>query len=82
MRVNHSPSPHRRFLKNLRKLRQLALGRAAEEKTVLNLSEMLEATKLLNSTLDLPELLDVILLLSKRLCAADRGTVFFTRSRA
>lgn len=53
-----------------------ALGRAAEEKTVLNLSEMLEATKLLNSTLDLPELLDVILLLSKRLCAADRGTVF------
>ena len=53
-----------------------ALERAAEKRAVLNLSEMLEATKLLNSTLDLPELLDVILLLSKRLCAADRGTVF------
>jgi phosphoserine phosphatase RsbU/P len=64
------------LLEKFAQIAAAALGSAAEEQEVHNLSEMLEATKLLNSTLDLPELLDVILLLSRRLCGSDRGTVF------
>jgi phosphoserine phosphatase RsbU/P len=53
-----------------------ALSRAEEQQTAQDLSAILEATKLLNSTLDLPELLNIILQLCTRLCGADRGTVF------
>ena len=54
----------------------VALGHSEQQQAVQELSAILEATKLLNSTLDLPELLNIILGLSTRLCGADRGTVF------
>jgi sigma-B regulation protein RsbU (phosphoserine phosphatase) len=54
----------------------LAVSRANEQQTIEDLSAILEATKLLNSTLDLPELLNIILQLCTHLCGADRGTVF------
>lgn len=54
----------------------MALGQVAEQQAVQDLSSILEATKLLNSTLDLRELVNIILQLSSRLCGADRGTVF------
>lgn len=63
-------------LKSLAGIAAAALGRVEEEQTAKDLSAILEATKLLNSTIDLPELLDIILRLSTRLCGADRGTVF------
>lgn len=43
---------------------------------VEELSTIIEATKLLNSTLDLGELINIILQLATRLIGADRGTVF------
>jgi sigma-B regulation protein RsbU (phosphoserine phosphatase) len=66
-------------LASLEKLAQIAvvaLNHSGEQQAVRYLSAILEATKLLNSTLDLPELLDIILQLSTGLCGADRGTVF------
>jgi sigma-B regulation protein RsbU (phosphoserine phosphatase) len=47
------------------------LRRAVEE-----LSSIVEATKLLNSTLDLAELINIILHIATRQTGADRGTVF------
>src|SRR5438445_2103150 len=46
----------------------IALGHTAEHQAVQDLSAILEATKLLNSTLDLLELMNIILQLSTRLC--------------
>jgi phosphoserine phosphatase RsbU/P len=63
-------------LEKLAEIAAAALGQAEEQQTATDLSAILESTKLLNSTLDLPELLDIILQLSTRLCGADRGTVF------
>ena len=63
-------------LEKLATLAAAALGQEEEKRTAKALSAILESTKLLNSTLDLPELLDIILQLSTRLCEADRGTIF------
>ncbi|HVP51048.1 MAG TPA: PP2C family protein-serine/threonine phosphatase [Terriglobales bacterium] len=46
------------------------------QKTITQLSRLFEATLLLNSTLDLAELLDRILQIARSECHADRGTVF------
>jgi len=66
----------RASLDKLARIAEFALDRDGEQQTVEYLSAILDATKLLNSTLDLPELLDIILQLSTGLCGADRGTVF------
>jgi phosphoserine phosphatase RsbU/P len=63
-------------LEKLAEVAAAALSEEKEKETAKDLSAILEATKLLNSTIDLPELLDIILQLSTRLCRADRGTVF------
>jgi phosphoserine phosphatase RsbU/P len=70
------PPSAQSLLENLVEIAAAALGQAEEQQTARDLSTILEATKLLNSTLDLPELLDIILQLSTALCGADRGTVF------
>ena len=46
------------------------------QKTITQLSRLFEATLLLNSTLDLAELLDRILQIARSECPAGRGTVF------
>jgi serine phosphatase RsbU (regulator of sigma subunit) len=45
-------------------------------RTITTLSSVVEATKQLNSTLDLGELINIILQLATRQTGADRGTVF------
>jgi phosphoserine phosphatase RsbU/P len=58
----------------------VAVGRAvsneASQKTIQQLSLLFEATRLLNSTLDLAELLELILRIARTEVKADRGTVF------
>jgi serine phosphatase RsbU (regulator of sigma subunit) len=46
------------------------------QKTITQLSLLFEATRLLNSTLDLAELLDLILKIARTELKADRGSVF------
>ncbi|MGZ4834528.1 MAG: PP2C family protein-serine/threonine phosphatase [Terriglobales bacterium] len=46
------------------------------QKTIQQLSALFEATRLLNSTLDLAELLELILKIARAEVNADRGTVF------
>jgi phosphoserine phosphatase RsbU/P len=46
------------------------------QKTIQQLSALFEATRLLNSTLDLAELLELILKIARAEINADRGTVF------
>ncbi len=46
------------------------------QKTISQLARLFEATLLLNSTLDLAELLDRILQIARSECHADRGSVF------
>lgn len=52
------------------------LSAAESQKQIQQLSLLFEATRLLNSTLDLAELLDLILRIAKTEVKADRGTVF------
>ncbi|MGH9813843.1 MAG: hypothetical protein ACRD4T_11975, partial [Candidatus Acidiferrales bacterium] len=47
-----------------------------QQQTIDRLSFLVEANKALNSTLDLPELIGIILNLATRNTGADRGTVF------
>ena len=47
-----------------------------QQQTIDRLSFLVEANKVLNSTLDLPELIGIILNLATRNTGADRGTVF------
>ena len=47
-----------------------------QQQTIDRLSFLVEASKTLNSTLDLPELIGIILNLATRNTGADRGTVF------
>jgi serine phosphatase RsbU (regulator of sigma subunit) len=63
-------------LEKLVRIAEAGLSHAHEQHVLQELSAILEATKLLNSTLDLSELINIILQLSTRLCSADRGTVF------
>ncbi|HYN14475.1 MAG TPA: GAF domain-containing protein, partial [Terriglobales bacterium] len=51
------------------------------QKAITQLSRLFEATLLLNSTLDLAELLDRILQIARTECHADRGTVFLADSK-
>ena len=52
------------------------------EKQVQQLSLLFEATRLLNSTLDLAELLDLILKIARTEVKADRGSVFIVDNKA
>jgi phosphoserine phosphatase RsbU/P len=58
-----------------------ALSAEQAGKTITQLSRLFEATLLLNSTLDLAELLDRILQIARAECHADRGTVFLADNR-
>lgn len=51
------------------------------QKTITQLARLFEATLLLNSTLDLAELLDRILQIACTECHAERGTVFLADSK-
>ncbi len=55
---------------------QEALSSRESQKTITQLSLLFDATRLLNSTLDLGELLDLILKIARTGVKADRGTVF------
>ena len=55
---------------------QEALSEAESRKTITQLSLLFEATRLLNSTLDLAELLELILKIARTEVKADRGSVF------
>lgn len=66
----------RAALEKLARIATITLDHGRDRQAIEYLSAILEATKLLNSTLDLSELLDIILQLSTTLCGADRGTVF------
>jgi phosphoserine phosphatase RsbU/P len=50
-------------------------------KTITQLSLLFEATRILNSTLDLAELLELILKIARTEVKADRGTVFLVDSK-
>ena len=53
-----------------------ALATQESQKTITQLSLLFEATRLLNSTLDLAELLELILKIARTEVHADRGSVF------
>ncbi|MGH9803638.1 MAG: PP2C family protein-serine/threonine phosphatase, partial [Candidatus Acidiferrales bacterium] len=53
-----------------------------QQQTIDRLSFLVEANKTLNSTLDLPELIGIILNLATRNTGADRGTVFLVDREA
>jgi phosphoserine phosphatase RsbU/P len=55
---------------------QRQLAAVESQKQIQQLSLLFEATRLLNSTLDLAELLDLILRIAKTEVKAERGTVF------
>jgi sigma-B regulation protein RsbU (phosphoserine phosphatase) len=55
---------------------EVALESSERRSAVIELSTIVEATKRLNSTLDLAELLNIILGLTTRYSGAERGTVF------
>ncbi|MGZ4787433.1 MAG: SpoIIE family protein phosphatase [Terriglobales bacterium] len=61
-------------------LHQLLADRESK-KTITQLSLLFEATRLLNSTLDLAELLELILKIARTEVKADRGTVFLVDSK-
>jgi serine phosphatase RsbU (regulator of sigma subunit) len=63
-------------LEKFASITEAALNHAGQQRAVQEISAILEATKLLNSTLDLSELLKIVLQLATRLSGADRGTVF------
>ncbi len=64
------------WLRLVRRFADLALVSSERLSAVSELSIVLEATQRLNSTLDLAELIDIILHLATRYTGADRGTVF------
>ena len=55
---------------------QEALAQSESRKTITQLSLLFEATRLLNSTLDLAELLELILKIARTELKAERGSVF------
>ena len=61
-------------------LHQLLADRESK-RTITQLSLLFEATRLLNSTLDLAELLELILKIARTEVKADRGTVFLVDSK-
>jgi len=61
-------------------LQQLLADRESK-KTITQLSLLFEATRLLNSTLDLAELLELILKIARTEVKADRGTVYLVDAK-
>src|ERR1700675_1790817 len=66
----------RAWLDLFRRYAEVALESSERRHAVIELSTIVEATKRLNSTLDLAELLNIILQLTTRHTGAERGTVF------
>ena len=66
----------RGWLDLIRRYAEVALESSERRHAVIELSTIVEATKSLNSTLDLAELLNIILQLTTRHTGAERGTVF------
>jgi phosphoserine phosphatase RsbU/P len=66
----------RGWLELFRRYAEVALESSERRHTVSELSTIVEASKRLNSTLDLAELLNIILQLTTRHTGAERGTVF------
>lgn len=66
----------RGWLDLFRRYAEVALESSERRHAVIELSTIVEATKRLNSTLDLAELLNIILQLTTRHTDAERGTVF------
>jgi sigma-B regulation protein RsbU (phosphoserine phosphatase) len=66
----------RAWLELFRRYAEVALESSERRSAVIELSTIVEATKRLNSTLDLAELLNIILGLTTRHSGAERGTVF------
>ena len=66
----------RGWLELFRRYAEVALESSERRHAVIELSTIVEATKRLNSTLDLAELLNIILQLTTRHTGAERGTVF------
>jgi phosphoserine phosphatase RsbU/P len=66
----------RGWLDLFRRYAEVALESSERRHAVIELSTIVEATKRLNSTLDLAELLSIILQLTTRHTGAERGTVF------
>lgn len=64
------------WLELFRRYAEVALESSERRSAVIELSTIVEATKRLNSTLDLAELLNIILGLTTRHSGAERGTVF------
>jgi serine phosphatase RsbU (regulator of sigma subunit) len=64
------------WLRLARRYADIALVSSERRSAVSELSIVVEATQRLNSTLDLAELIDIILHLATRYTCADRGTVF------
>ena len=64
------------WLDLFRRYAEVALESSERRHAVIELSTIVEATKRLNSTLDLAELLGIILQLTTRHTGAERGTVF------
>ncbi|MGA8072846.1 MAG: GAF domain-containing SpoIIE family protein phosphatase [Candidatus Acidiferrales bacterium] len=64
------------WLRLVRRYADVVLVSSERRSAVSGLSIVLEATQRLNSTLDLAELIDIILHLATRYTGADRGTVF------
>jgi len=64
------------WLRLVRRYADVALLSSERRSAVSELSIIVEATQRLNSTLDLAELIDIILHLATRYTGADRGTVF------
>src|ERR1700723_4741606 len=64
------------WLDFFRRYAEVALESSERRNAVIELSTIVEATKRLNSTLDLAELLNIILQLTTRQTGAERGTVF------
>ncbi len=60
---------------------QQVLTDRENQKTITQLSLLFEATRLLNSTLDLAELLELILKIARTEVQADRGTVFLVDNK-
>ena len=66
----------RGWMELFRRYAEVALESSERRHAVIELSTIVEATKRLNSTLDLAELLNIILQLTTRHTGAERGTVF------
>jgi sigma-B regulation protein RsbU (phosphoserine phosphatase) len=73
---NKFASKTRDWLELFRRYAEVALESSERRHAVIELSTIVEATKRLNSTLDLAELLGIILQLTTRHTNAERGTVF------